>query len=320
MKKILPFTLLLLSPFLMFSQEQANISINWTEKKALSYGEYSFSVPQFNAENMVFDTYTKTLNYSLKIKLSGSRKENSLRISNLVYEPILQSQLGDLSVAEIPSSFKYTFKNCISRNDILGDITLSPIVKEGNSFKKLISFSYSFAENSLKAQQASNNTAALSSSVLSSGNWYRFYVTKSGVYKISKSFLQSLGFDTNVDPRKIKIYGNGGRMLPLLNATSYPFDLAENAIQFPGENDGVFNDEDCILFYAEGFDNWNPENNTHLNLYAEKSYYYVTSQGENGKRIADMIQPSGSATTVINTFNDYQFHEKDDVNIAKVGR
>ena len=71
----------------------------------------------------------------------------------------------------------------------------------------------------------SNNVNAIQNSLLSSGNWYRFYVEKSGVYRISKTFLQSLGMNVNVDPRNIKIYGNGGRMLPLNNTLPYPEDL-----------------------------------------------------------------------------------------------
>jgi Peptidase family C25 len=109
-------------------------------------------------------------------------------------------------------------------------------------------------------------------------------------------------------------------MVPLLNATPYPMDLEENAIQFIGENDGVFDNQDYILFYAEGVDNWSDENRTNLNLYADKSYYYVTANGNSGKRIAQFDQPTATATTVFNTFDDYQFHEFDDVNIVKLGR
>jgi hypothetical protein len=126
--------------------------------------------------------------------------------------------------------------------------------------------------------------------------------------------------NTNVDPRTIKIYGNGGKMVPLLNSIDYPMDLAENAIEFVGEEDGVFDSQDYILFYAEGFDNWSEENETNLNLYAKRNYYYVTSQGENGKRILNMSQPNDDATVTINSFDDYQFHEVDQVNIAKLGR
>ena len=97
-------------------------------------------------------------------------------------------------------------------------------------------------------------------------------------------------------------------------------DLTENAIQFIGENDGVFDTQDYILFYAEGMDKWNNDYKSNLNIYADRSYYYVTAQGADGKRIADMVQPTASATTTITTFDDHQFHEVDNVNIEKLGR
>jgi hypothetical protein len=55
-------------------------------------------------------------------------------------------------------------------------------------------------------------------------------------------------------------------------------------------------------------------------LYDDKSFYYVTSDGDFGKRIGDLQQPTDSPTTTITSFNDYQFHEVDNVNIVKVGR
>nr|WP_278019624.1 hypothetical protein [Flavobacterium ginsengisoli] len=165
------------------------------------------------------------------------------------------------------------------------------------------------------------NRQAISNSVLASGDWYRFYIQKSGVYKIDRSFLQSLGFDASkANPRRIKIYGNGGRMLPLPNDTYYPNDLTENAIQVIGENDGVFNNEDYILFYAEGTDTWSSENQTNLNLYDTKSYYYITASGDDGKRIQNLNQPIGNSTLELNTFDDYQYHEIDQTNIVHLGR
>ena len=98
--------------------------------------------------------------------------------------------------------------------------------------------------------------------------------------------MADLGFNPDaINPRKIQIYGLGGRMAPLFNSVYYPSDLTENAIQILGESDGSFNEEDYILFYAEGMDNWSSENKTNLNLYADKSYYYITIGATNGKRI-----------------------------------
>jgi hypothetical protein len=321
MKKTIFFILVLLLPYFVIGQEQANISLHWTEKKELTYGDFSFNLPQFDAENYQFDSYAKSLHFSLRLKLNQRISENALTISNTVFEPIAENELGDLDPKQIASTFTYTFKNSTARDKYYGQLYITPIIKENNQFKKLISFSYSINQSSTnKAPYISNNITSIENSVLSTGNWYRFYVQKSGIYKITKGFLQSLGLDTNADPRKIKIYGNGGRMIPLLNADYYPLDLAENAIQFIGEEDGVFDSQDYILFYAEGMDNWNDDYKGHLNIYADKSYYYVTSQGDLGKRISDMNQPTGASTTTITTFDDYQFHEVDEVSIAKLGR
>lgn len=320
MKKIITLSLLIANIFFAVAQEKGMISLKWTDKKPLSYGKYSYTLPQFNVENYQFDAYSKTLLCGLNVKLNYSINEDALQITNVVFEPISESQLGDLSTKNIPSTFKYTFKNNIARDQFYGKINITPIIKEGNSFKKLISFTYSFGQNALRVAPQNNTTTAIENSVLNSGNWYRFYVQKSGVFKITKSFLSSLGLNTNVDPRKIKIYGNGGRMLPLLNSVDYPMDLIENAIQFVGENDGVFDNQDFILFYAEGMDKWNNDYKSNLNIYSDKSYYYVTAQGGDGKRIIDMTQPTTSATTPISTFDDYKFHEVDDINIQKLGR
>ncbi|UPT69543.1 MAG: type IX secretion system sortase PorU [Flavobacterium sp. JAD_PAG50586_2] len=320
MKKIITICILFTNAFIAISQQQGNISLNWTDKKAFAHGNNSYIIPQFNFENYQFDSYTKSIQYILTLKLNNRVSENSLQITNLVFEPISESQLGDISAKNIPSTFKYTFKSILARDQYLGKITIAPIIKEGSSFKKLVSFSYSINPNASRLQPPPNNTMSIENSVLSSGNWYRFYVQKSGVYKITKSFLSSLGLQTNVDPRKIKIYGNGGRMLPLLNSEDYPMDLTENAIQFIGENDGVFDNQDYILFYAEGMDKWNNDYKSNLNIYADKSYYYVTVQGGEGKRITDMQQSPDNPTVIITASDDYQFHEVDETNVEKLGR
>lgn len=259
----------------------------------------------------------------LNLNQSLFSSSNSIQITNVIYEQISAADLGDLIQNNIPEKPNESVKVVSSRGNQQAFLILSPIIKEGNGYKKIKSFSYSSTASTSKTNSSTltQKNAIISNSVLASGDWYRFYVEKSGVYKISRSFLQSLGFDpSKVDPRRIKIYGNGGRMLPLANNIYYPDDLIENAIQVSGENDGVFNNEDFILFYAEGVDNWNTESQTNINLYSTKSYYYITSVGNEGKRISNLIQPTGSTTLELNTFDDYQSHETDLTNIAHLGR
>lgn len=316
MKKIF-FILLFIA---QWSQAQINgsYSIEWKENSNYTIGTTKYLLPQFNAVNFYFDETRKTIEFRLSIPVTSSISEKSLKITNVVYENM--NQIGDLSPINIPSSIGAFAKNVVARNDQFAQISFSPIIKSKSGYQRVKSFEYRLENEVNRGISANRNFNELSNSVLANGDWYRFYVEKSGVYKISKSFLQQLGLKiNNVDPRNIKIFGNGGRMIPLSNAIDYPSDLTENAIQVIGEEDGEFNDNDYILFYAEGLDNWSEENLTHLNLYDSKSYYYITTQGSFGKRMMTMPEITENATP-ITTYDAYAFHEKDLTNILRLGR
>ncbi len=320
MKKAVLFFLIIFS-FGVKAQTNGTFKAEWNSGNPVGSGSEIIKVPYFQSKNFYYDDNRKVIFLMLKLPISAEIDEKSLQITNIVYESISASQLGDLDIKSIPSSINANASNSKARNDWFASISLSPIIKDGNGFKKVKSFDYSLARKTTSANFARRDFSTLSNSVLASGDWYRFYVEKSGVYKISKTFLQQLGLKlNNIDPRKIKIYGNGGQMLPLSNAVEYPSDLTENAIYFEGEADGVFDSQDYILFYAEGVDNWSAENLSHNNLYSDKSYYYVTIQGDNGKRIAPMPVPTTTTITPIAIYDEYQYHESDLINVARLGR
>lgn len=303
------------------AQQSKSVAIEWLEKRTFPIGNNKVNIPQFASDSYNYDNYTKEIKFALKIPTNSYIDENSLQITNIVFESINDNQLGDLSRKAIPTEIKKSLVNNLAREEYSVLLTISPIIKDGSGYKKIKSFSYSFSPSTFKTINSNLNVLAVTNSVLSSGSWYRFYVQKSGIYKISRAFLSSIGFKTDgIDPKKIKIYGNGGRMLPLMNNVYYPNDLEENAIQIIGESDGVFNDGDYILFYAEGVDTFNAESETNVNLYSDKSYYYVTSQGNDGKRISANLQPTNAATTTASTADQNQFHEVDENNIVKTGR
>ncbi len=318
-------TLILLTVFLCQlgnAQVTNTIEVQWKTDNFINFDSHKIKIPQFQLNNFSFDETSKEIFFHQKIKVDGQINENSVRILNVTYESISASDLGELNIQKIPNEHNFEIKNSIARDLTYGFISFSPIVKSNATYRKITSITYSFDYGSSQRNQIESTAdyIGIRNSVLSSGEWYRFYVEKSGVYRISRSFLSQLGMNTNTDPRKIKIYGNGGRMLPLLNSIDYPIDLEENAIQFIGEEDGVFDSNDYILFYAEGVENWNQESLTNLNLYDTKSYYYVTSSGGDGKRIQTANEPTGNPTLNITKFNDYQFHERDVVNIGRLGR
>lgn len=163
-------------------------------------------------------------------------------------------------------------------------------------------------------------------SVLSNGNWFKFSVDTTGVFRIDRSLLQQIGISTNnLDPRKIHIYGNGGNLLPEVSADFRYTDLQENAIFISGESDGVFNAEDFILFYAKGPHDWivTPSTNTaehRQNIYSDKSYYYITVNETDGKRIENAPVINGTPPITITNFNDYIFYERENINLFAAGR
>ena len=316
------FTLsLLILPFFIFAQYSETIVINWLPTKNTNIGDYSIRIPTFNNNAFQFDPLNKTIIYSSPIKSNSSYE--TLIINNVTYENITNEELGDLIIANIPSNLNEKITTTISRDVSTVFLTFSPLVKDNFGIKKVTSISYSVVQNTNRTTNTDKTSAiqTISNSVLSSGNWYQFQIKKSGVYKISRSFLQQLGMSTNsIDPRRIKIYGNGGKMIPLTNNNSYPLDIEETPIEVIGENDGVFNNEDYILFYGEGTDTWNTESKTFNNLYEDQSYYYITTDGNSGKRIQTFTQPSGNPTLSLSTFDDTQFHELDKINIGQLGR
>lgn len=321
MKKTI-LLLVLFASYVVNAQFSGEVSLEWSESLKYSYGSFEVNIPQIKTNGFDFDLSKKQIFFNIKLDQATTIDENSIQISNIVFENISESDLGELNKKNIPSNVNPKLNNIFAREDKIVLISISPIIKTGNGFQKVKSFSYSFSPSiNENVSESLKSTSAVVNSVLASGDWYRFYVTKSGVYALNKTFLESLGINlSGINPKKIKIYGNGGRMLPLSNATFYPDDLAENAIQVVGENDGSFDSGDYVLFFAEGVDTWSNESKTFNNLYADKSYYYINLQGVDGKRIATLNQPTGSVTNTFTTFDDTSFYEVDKTNIGRLGR
>jgi hypothetical protein len=322
MKKIIPTIALLISIF-SYSQKK-KVDLIWKSIKTLTTEETIVNVPYFTPESNYNYSFNNNISYVDQWVVSTPVDESSIAITNIVYAPIAKEELKDLKVNNIPNSIEYTLKNTLARDKKFAVLRVSPIVRDGlNNFKKISSFTINYKYKKTASTQNRINNLVVTNSVLNTGTWYRFAINKTGVFKLNKDFLNSLGINTNtVNPKTIKIFGSGGKMLPYANNENYPLDPVENAIKVIGEEDGVFNINDYVLFYGEGpFGDIEDETiNTHLNPYTDVTYYYITTSGGNGKRIQPMIQPTGAVDMMIDTFNDYQFHEADDYSLALVGR
>ncbi|MYI42439.1 MAG: type IX secretion system sortase PorU, partial [Rhodothermaceae bacterium] len=100
----------------------------------------------------------------------------------------------------------------------------------------------------------------VSRSVLADGQFFKLAVSETGVYRIDRTFLESLpGLDTpvgSIDPDQVRIFGNGGAPVPALNSAPRIADLAENQVFVQGGGDGSFDAADAVWFYAQGPSGW----------------------------------------------------------------
>jgi len=160
-------------------------------------------------------------------------------------------------------------------------------------------------------------------SVLATGDWYQVAVTGPGIYRVDAALLGRLGVNLPVSSASIRLFGNGGGMLPEDNAALRPDDLLENAIWVDDGGDGSFSGTDYFLFHAEGPDKWVKDSiNTRFrffkNLYAGESFYYLSFGGQ-GLRV--QTQPDiAIADQLIDRFDERYAHELDSLNFLSSGK
>jgi hypothetical protein len=195
------------------------------------------------------------------------------------------------------------------------------------SYSPLWDFQTPSAVSNSVAFRKNKRTSAASSSVLASGKWYKVGVTQDGVYKMDRAFLASLGVDVaNIDPRNIRVYGNGGKLMPEKNSQFRYDDLQENAITVSGETNGVFDNGDYVLFYGQSTDIWKhipgskmPYDHQ-MHYFSDTSFYFITTDLGPGKRIGQQNTSSNVADKTTSSQDYYGFHEQNSVNVVKSGR
>ena len=166
-----------------------------------------------------------------------------------------------------------------------------------------------------------------SNSVLATGDWYKLRINQSGVFKITGAQLSQMGISLSSLPvNNIRLYGNGGGMYPEANNAFFHDDLVENAIQVVDNNqNGNFDPDDFFLFYGQGPDIWKYDSGLKRfghskHLYDDYAYYFITLQSGNGKRITNLSQSTPVEDTLVTTFNDFKFYDRDSINLIKSGK
>lgn len=232
------------------------------------------------------------------IEKSKAANSKSLKVNEPVFQLYRSRGINNLLIT-IPA---------IRTNNIIG-------------LEKLVSFNLNVQiPNKDKVTLSKQN--ANTSSVLNTGKWIRIKTDKTGVFKITYSELNSWGL-SNLS--NVSVWGHGGRKLPYLNNVKSPDDLSQLPVYVEMGNDGVFNQGDFILFYAEGPLTWIYNSTkgvfTHeYHPYSRKICYFITTDSPSPKRIVNYESSGSPQTYQSGYFDELKAFEKNDTNLIKSGR
>lgn len=313
MKRLLP-VFALLGCYTLNAQTK-DVQLQWTEQTITISSAESFFVPSFQKEYFNYNSSDKIIRANALI---DNVQGNQVRIVSQNLQAIDISKYKDINPKNIPTAINPTVRIYTTKGIQSAVVDFNPIIKTAGGYSKVTNIVFEIFGG--RNNQAKDTDFTVQNSVLAQGNWYKFKVNETGVYKLDRNFFAKLGIPNDVDPRTIKVYGYGGDMLPLANSKNLHFDLPEVAIQFQGEQDGTLNDSDYALFYAVGTKGWSEENATHLNLYSNDAYYYVTYGGTVGKRMQTYIEPAGATTVNYTDYIARSYDEKNIENIVQLSR
>ncbi|MFY8022196.1 MAG: C25 family cysteine peptidase, partial [Bacteroidia bacterium] len=314
--KILIFSALffLFLPFSKAEEILVKRKINWKNSSDFK------KIPHFDSEIFLKNAETIPV-FTEILDLNG----NEFVSAKLIIEETKRLEAGSIiSLNQIPQNFSIRTFPAFEKGRPKLIVQIDAISQLNGSVQTLESFQIQITTQSsltkTKLKKANAN------SVLATGDWYKLGTTQNGIHRIDYNGLRNMGINPDViDPRTLKLYGNGAGMLPTSNAAFRYDDLHEIAIQIKGEEDGKFNTSDFILFYGESqLDQWvyNKQSKTYShqsNLYSDTTYYFLTVSSGNGKRIGKVS--SESTQTQESSAADFTyFYENEKTNLTKSGK
>jgi len=260
--------------------------------------------------------YPSLISDMVNIGIARDNILGTLRIFPLQYNPVTK-ELRKYSKIRIRVTFGANKSVSLNRLNT---------VKGGSNLMKNLVLNYD--QSSLWSYAPKmKKLNAVKNSVLNSGTWYKIEVKEDGIYKLDANFFKNAGISlSGIDPRTLKIYGNGGKQLPEEQDVPVIDDLLECAIYASGESDGAFNDADYFLFYGQSPDTWVYDSKQKkfrhfINHYSTSNYYFLTFGGaDRGKRATAFASGTSANPVVAANLSGKTFIEPEKTNILKSGR
>lgn len=159
--------------------------------------------------------------------------------------------------------------------------------------------------------------------MLSKGNWVKIAVPNEGVYQLSGAQFKAMGFTGRVNANQIQLYGMDLTTLNEKVPNTLPDSLSEMAIEMQDGGDGIFDDQDQFLFYAQGHYQWVKSSISEApirqKITSNDSLFFFLRIGTSGKRIS-YFNKTGIASKFVQSYAAKWLIEKDSINILSSGK
>jgi hypothetical protein len=312
---------ILFSSFSVSSQELL-VNIPWDAHLRVSVNEKFEFIPRIIGQDYNYD----------KINFTGRKKVESgahYHLSLSGYEKSMATNLDLIYIenhqVEIPTNLIFEGKTVRAGKESFIVYSCFPFVKVDGQVYRVSTLKINLANINLPSPQQKGKSF-VTNSVLSTGLWYKISVSKTGIYKIDKTFLEQCGINMNgLNPNSINIYGNGEGKLPEANNVSRTDDLAKVDIFISGDGDGSFDEEDYILFYGIGPSKWSVDGVGQFyenhNIYSDVSNYFIQiDDSALPGRMTNLLASSAVNNQNVNDYNYFSTIENDLRSLAAGGQ
>ncbi len=317
--RIILISLLFLNSYLLIAQsnEEQIIPISW--KRTTIIGQDSLLTHALVPQDFSYELNEHFLpTIHIVIPWNSLMELDSLHFSDVQFTPAnqLDETIQYPFNSPVDQSFDGTFEYGLTRSASSQylEITIPAYrINQSHGMPEMITL---LVLNILPREQKRNFDFShhfQTSSVLRDGYWYKIGVENDGVYRISASELQNMGFSS---PLEVNVFGNLGGLLSLWNDETNQDDL----IELP-----VLRDADGIRFFARGPHRWAWDDALQqyrhvTHLYSKEQYYFLTSDKGEGKSIQNALANSNTVDSIVDSYLDLIHFERNDTNLIKSGR
>ncbi|NOU47863.1 MAG: type IX secretion system sortase PorU [Bacteroidales bacterium] len=330
MFKYLKILLVLFSPVYVFASYEIknHITLDWQAPDTLHYNGLDVIARLYFTDAIFNDSKAGIPYYSGNEAIHDKHVVWSATMNNILTVAANTNESKLVNRDFLDTSFTITQNVLTSRGNfyLQTQICGLRINPKTGAIEKLLSFDLISTIEDQTGDQKSLSKGFANSSILATGNWYRMRLKENGIYKITGNELKNMGVNlTGLNPANIRLFGNGGGLLPVLNSIPRPDDLAELPIQIFDGGDASFDATDYFLFYGKGPVNWSynqlDETYSHQNHYYDDfAYVFLTVDLGTGKRIETNPSETGTVLATITKFPDYQVIDEDIYNLTNTGR